>query len=55
MTTGQAIILSFILALAIWGLSELFNFIAEEIDEKIKKKIAQRKANKFTKEANTHE
>lgn len=55
MTNGQAIILSFILALAIWGLSELFNFIVEEIDEWIKNKIAQRKANKFTKEANTHE
>ena len=55
MTDGQAIVLSFILALAVWGLSELFNFVSEVIEEQIKKKIAQRKANKFTKEANTHE
>ncbi len=55
MSNGQAIVLAFILALVVWAFSELFNFIIEEIDKWIKNKIAQRKANKFINEANTHE
>lgn len=51
MTNEQTILLIVLLALAVWGLSELFNFIAEKIDEWIKKK----KANKLTKKTNTHE
>ena len=51
MTNGQAIVLAFISTLTIWGLSELFNFIADEIEEWLKNKIVQRK----TKETNTHE
>jgi hypothetical protein len=55
MTDGQAIVLSFILALAVWAFSELFNFIVEKLEEWIGKKRTAYKEKKSAKQTITHE
>ena len=55
MANGQAIVLSFILALAVWALSELFNYTVEKLEEWIEKRRIEHKEKKSAKQSTTHE
>ena len=55
MTEGQMIVISGIIALAIWALSELFNYTVEKLEEWIGKRWTAHKEKKSTKQTISHE